>query len=204
MLPTFGFEASHRKSSAPRSRWTSPSRQQHACGVHPSARPWFAGEPINYYYVGYLLYGAVGRLSGVAPEIGFNLALATVFSTTAVAAFGVAWNAIRPWLGPRPAVAGGLFAIFAVASSGNLYAWRLIQDPSSTVSAWWWDSITGIGWRSSRIVCDGARVDNRCPFPATETINEFPFFSFLLGDLHPHLMALPLRSSRSGWPGTSP
>ena len=171
----------------------------------PPPDPWFAGEPINYYYVGYLLYGAVGRLSGVAPEIGFNLALATVFSTTAVAAFGVAWNAIRPWLGPRLAVAGGLFAIFAVASSGNLYApWRLIQDPSSTVSAWWWDGITGIGWRSSRIVCDGARVDNRCPFPATETINEFPFFSFLLGDLHPHLMALPFTSSRSGWPGTSP
>ena len=158
----------------------------------PPPDPWFAGEPINYYYVGYLLYGAVGRLSGVAPEIGFNLALATVFSATAVAAFGVAWNAIRPWLGPRLAVAGGLFAIFAVASSGNLYApWRLIQDPSSTVSAWWWDGITGIGWRSSRIVCDGARVDNRCPIPATETINEFPFFSFLLGDLHPHLMALP-------------
>ena len=158
----------------------------------PPPDPWFAGEPINYYYLGYLLHGAVGRLSGVAPEIGFNLALATIFSTTAVAAFGVAWNAVRPWLGPRLAAAGGLFAVFAVAISGNLYApWRLIQDPSGTVSAWWWDSVTGIGWRSSRIVCDGLRVDNRCPFPATETINEFPFFSFLLGDLHPHLMALP-------------
>jgi YYY domain-containing protein len=158
----------------------------------PPPDPWFAGEPINYYYLGYLLHGAVGRVSGVAPEMGFNLALATVFSTTAVAAFGVVWNAVRPWLGPRLAAAGGLFAMFAVAISGNLYApWRLIQDPTATVSAWWWDSVTGIGWRSSRIVCDGARVDNQCPFPATETINEFPFFSFLLGDLHPHLMALP-------------
>src|SRR5215212_1851245 len=158
----------------------------------PPPDPWFAGQPINYYYLGYLLHGAVSRLSGVAPEIGFNLALATIFSTTAVAAFGVAWNAVRPWLGPRLAAASGLFAVFAVAISGNLYSpWRLIRDPSGTVSAWWWDSVTGIGWRSSRIVCDGVRVDNRCPFPATETINEFPFFSFLLGDLHPHLMALP-------------
>jgi YYY domain-containing protein len=159
----------------------------------PPPDPWFAGEPINYYYLGYLVHGAIGRLAGVAPEIGFNLALATIFSTTAVAAFGVAWNAVRPWLGPRPAAAGGLLAVFAVAISGNLYApWRLLQDPSGTASAWWWDSVTGIGWRSSRIVCDGLRVDNRCPFPATETINEFPFFSFLLGDLHPHLMALPI------------
>src|SRR5215213_7545124 len=158
----------------------------------PPLDPWFAGQPINYYYLGYLLHGAISRLSGVAPEIGFNLALATIFSTTAVAAFGVAWNAVRPWFGPRLAAASGLFAVFAVAISGNLYApSRLIRDPSGTVSAWWWDSVTGIGWRSSRIVCDGARVDNRCPFPATETINEFPFFSFLLGDLHPHLTALP-------------
>ncbi len=158
----------------------------------PPPDPWFVGEPINYYYLGYLLHGAVGRVSGVAPEIAFNLALATIFSTTAVAAFGVAWNAVRPSLGPRLAAAGGLFAMVALALSGNLYApWRLIRDPSGTVSAWWWDSVTGIGWRSSRIVCDGARVDNQCSFPATETINEFPFFSFLLGDLHPHLMALP-------------
>jgi YYY domain-containing protein len=158
----------------------------------PPPDPWFAGQPINYYYLGYLLHGAIGRLSGVAPEIGFNLALATIFSTTAVAAFGVAWNALRPWLQSRLAAVGGLLALFIVAISGNLYApWRLIQDPSSTVTAGWWDSLSGIGWRSSRIVCDGLRVDNRCPFPATETINEFPFFSFLLGDLHPHLMALP-------------
>jgi YYY domain-containing protein len=158
----------------------------------PPPDPWFAGEPINYYYLGYLVHGTVGRLSGVAPEIGFNLALATIFSTTAVAAAGVAWNVIRPALGPRLATAGGLFALFAVALSGNLYApWRLIDDPPGTLSAWWWDSVAGIGWRSSRIVCDGARVANQCPFPATETINEFPFFSFLLGDLHPHLMALP-------------
>jgi YYY domain-containing protein len=158
----------------------------------PPPDPWFAGEPINYYYLGYLLHGTIGRLAGVAPEIGFNLALATIFSSTAVAAFGVAWNAVRPWLGLRLAAAGGLLALFAVAISGNLYApLRLIQDPSGTVSAGWWDSVTGIGWRSSRIVCDGLRVDNRCSFPATETINEFPFFSFLLGDLHPHLMALP-------------
>src|SRR5215204_5522013 len=158
----------------------------------PPPDPWFAGEPINYYYLGYLVHGTVGRLSGIAPEIGFNLALATIFSTTAVAAYGVASNAVRPWLGQRLAASGGLFAMFAVAISGNLYApSRVIQDPFGTISPRWWDSVTGLGWRSSRIVCDGARVDNRCPFPATETINEFPFFSFLLGDLHPHLMALP-------------
>jgi YYY domain-containing protein len=158
----------------------------------PPPDPWFAGEPINYYYLGYLLHGTVGRLARVVPETGFNLALATVFSMTAVAAFGVAWNAVRPWLGSRLAAAAGLLALFLVTLSGNLYApRRLLEDAAGTVSAWWWDGVNGIGWRSSRIVCDGPRVGNLCSSPATETINEFPFFSFLLGDLHPHVMALP-------------
>lgn len=158
----------------------------------PPLDPWFAGEPINYYYLGYLLHGTVGRLAAVSPETGFNLALATIFSTTAVAAFGVTWNVARPWSGRTLAAISGFLAAFAVVLSGNLYApWRLLHDAPATISAWWWDSAIGIGWRSSRIVCDGSRVDNQCPFPATETINEFPYFSFLLGDLHPHVMALP-------------
>src|SRR3954469_18371592 len=65
----------------------------------PPSDPWFAGQSINYYYLGYLIHGAIARLARVAPEIGFNLALATIFSTTAVAAFGIAWNVVRPWLG---------------------------------------------------------------------------------------------------------
>jgi YYY domain-containing protein len=158
----------------------------------PPPDPWFAGAPINYYYLGYLLHGTIGRVAGVPPETAFNLALATIFSLTSVAAFGVAWNAVRPSLGSRAAVASGLLAPFLLVVSGNLYApLRLIQDAEATVSAWWWDKAAGIGWRASRIVCDGVRVANDCPPPATETINEFPFFSFLLGDLHPHLMALP-------------
>jgi YYY domain-containing protein len=158
----------------------------------PPPDPWFAGEPINYYYLGYLLHGTLGRLSRVSPETGFNLALATVFSMTAVAAFGVTWNAVRPWVRSRVATAAGLLVLIGVTLSGNLYApRRLLEDAAGTISASWWDGVNGIGWRSSRIVCDGPRVDNLCSSPATETINEFPFFSFLLGDLHPHVMALP-------------
>ena len=158
----------------------------------PPPDPWFSGEPINYYYLGYMLHGSIARLAAVPPQFAFNLALATVFSTTVVAAFGVAWNVLRPVLGQRIAVAGGLLAAIGLAVAGNLYtSVRLLQDTRATWDAWWWDSEAGVGWRASRIVCDGARIANRCEPPAVATINEFPFFSFLLGDLHPHLMALP-------------
>ncbi|MFT4039795.1 MAG: DUF2298 domain-containing protein [Thermomicrobiales bacterium] len=158
----------------------------------PPADPWFAGQPINYYYLGYLLHGTLARLTGVAPSIALNLALATIFSTTMVACFGVAWNVVRPWWGRNAALAAGGLGAFAVVLAGNLFApIRLLQDPLTVWNAWWWDTDTGIGWRASRIVCDGLTEGYHCPPPAVATINEFPAFSLILGDLHPHLMALP-------------
>ena len=48
-----------------------------------------------------------------------------------------------------------------------------------TDDGWWW-------WRASRIIHDRDLAGN-----AMEVISEFPFFSFLLGDNHPHVYALP-------------
>ena len=44
---------------------------------------------------------------------------------------------------------------------------------------WWW-------WRASRVVTD---LDMRGDF--WEIIDEFPFFSYFLGDVHPHVLAMP-------------
>ncbi|MCX7839629.1 MAG: DUF2298 domain-containing protein [Anaerolineae bacterium] len=43
---------------------------------------------------------------------------------------------------------------------------------------WWW-------WRASRVIHDVMMGQS------VEVIDEFPQFSFLLGDLHPHVLALP-------------
>ena len=43
----------------------------------------------------------------------------------------------------------------------------------------WW-------WRASRVITDRDLLGN-----AVEVIDEFPFFSFLLGDMHPHVLGLP-------------
>ncbi len=77
-------------------------------------------------------------------------------------------------------------------SQGNLTSsfWKwldlreLSQPPSTPFSwfpsqHWWW-------WRASRVV-----QDYDLSGQWKEIINEFPFFSYLLGDLHPHVLAMP-------------
>src|SRR5215210_7469792 len=57
----------------------------------PPADPWMAGEDLNYYYLGHLMAAGLVRLSGVAPDVGYNLAVATFFALSVVAAFGLAF-----------------------------------------------------------------------------------------------------------------
>src|SRR3954465_2191658 len=56
----------------------------------PPEDPWMAGQDLNYYYLGHLMAAGLVRLSGVAPDVGYNLAVATFFALSAVAAFGLA------------------------------------------------------------------------------------------------------------------
>ncbi len=55
------------------------------------------------------------------------------------------------------------------------------QEPFSWLPTrfWWW-------WRASRVLQDYDLAQQ-----PREIIDEFPFFSYLLGDLHPHVLAMP-------------
>ncbi len=179
----------------------------------PPIDPWLSPAPgmpnptINYYYFGYLVYGLLIQLSGVLPAEGFNLALATVFALAALGIFSVGYTVTRDisgaWSRPNfvvrtttglprggwsldaawPYVAAGLGSVFLVLIAGNL--WTVLRSFDGS-GVWQKDFWGGIGWNATRVLVikDGDRdIDY--------TINEFPAFSFLLGDLHPHVMALP-------------
>ncbi len=82
---------------------------------------------------------------------------------------------------------GGLF--WQTDETGQLvspvWAWldlgRFSQPPpTQAFPHWWW-------WQASRIVQDfDFNMINK-----GDVIDEFPFFSYLLGDLHPHVLAMP-------------
>ena len=128
-----------------------------------------------YQYIFGLVYNLI-RLHGA------SVARSTVFSMVApVLMVGVSnlvgilefirirgWGSVAAWewLGIKDVDLGGVWGFLGPAEH---LSWRP-QD-----YMWW--------WRSSRVIdsfdSSGASLDY--------TITEFPFFSFLLGDLHPHL-----------------
>lgn len=156
----------------------------------PAPDPWFAGETINYYYFGYQLVGGIAKLSGVPTEIAFNLALATLFASAGTIAAALGYRiAVKAGLHHRWMQAGvALASTFFLLLAGNLETARrmLVERDGLFETTFWYQ---GVGWRASRIIVDhGVHGD---PNPR-ETINEFPAFSFILGDLHPHVLTYPL------------
>src|SRR3989442_1976451 len=149
----------------------------------PPHDPWFSGATINYYYYGHYMVAWLIRLAGAAPSQGFNLGLALFFGMSANAVFNVAASlcqAARQHGVAREAapILAGLLALAFALLLGNLAGgMQFLQMPNLQGTYDWWSP--------SRVI--------------PNNINEFPYFTFLLGDLHPHLMVLPLAVTALGY-----
>ncbi|UCH86425.1 MAG: hypothetical protein JSU97_07825, partial [Dehalococcoidia bacterium] len=175
----------------------------------PADDPWLSGSSISYYHFGYLMASTLTKLTGLGTNYTFYLTLSLVAALAATAIFGVVYNllasarmatdkalAVAPKLMPRVVVFGlvgagllllvsnleGIFEMLAAHGVGSEAFYKdwvgvyNLNGPESThewypTKFWWW-------WRATRIGSDW-------------DIQEFPFFSFHFGDLHPHVLALP-------------
>jgi YYY domain-containing protein len=163
----------------------------------PPRDPWMSGHGINYYYVGYVLVAALAKLTAISSSVAFNLGLATIFAMALTGGAGVTANLLaaareRDEELPRARTLGmGLLGGYLLVFAGNMYAARdVLSKGQAAIDEWWWG---GLGWKSSRVVIDSGfpeSIFGPNPQPS-ETITEFPFFSFILGDLHAHVLALP-------------
>ncbi len=179
----------------------------------PPRDPWLAGYGISYYYFGYVLMVIPARLSGIVPTTAFNLFIPTLFALTLTGAFGITANLIAVYerrRHPDMTVANG--AIRSAGLLGALFVgvmghWEGLLEVLHTRGLlsprfWQWLDILDLReppvpgdwlpsrflwwWRGSRVVLDYSLTGQ-----TQEMIDEFPFFSFMLGDVHPHVLALP-------------
>lgn len=173
----------------------------------PASDPWYGGEPLSYYYGGYLIVALFTHLCGTAPGVAFNLGIALTAGMTAFGAFGLGANLLLATHGrrrrrlpdrglTRAAVAGVVsVALLLVVSNlegvleftaahgwgGTAFYQRLgIQGlPPPTLTKEWYPDSFYAWWHATR-------------FASQLNVLEFPFFSFMLGDLHAHVLVLPI------------
>ncbi|MQG11067.1 MAG: hypothetical protein FI716_06150 [SAR202 cluster bacterium] len=171
----------------------------------PVEDPWLSGNNISYYYFGHFMIAFLTQLSGVTSNVGYNMGVSLVPALVAAGAFGLVYNLVRLSGGTLRAglifgAAGPVFILLAGNLEGimefvNLRGW-------GTDGFWEWVGIKGLtgaesgsgafpdsGWwwfRSTRVIDTLAGSQS-----LDYTITEFPLFSFILGDLHPHVTNLP-------------
>jgi len=194
----------------------------------PPYDPWFAGGYINYYYFGFVILGVPIKLLGIVPAVAYNIVLPIWYSILILSAFSVGWNLFRgiPILS---AVSGGekdkkrffptafwvgLGSAILLAFLGNLgtidfiiTGFQRIASGGALIDE------AGFGQRVSWAFQGFFQFLQGTPMPfypgdwywfpsrviPGDPITEFPYFTFIYGDLHAHLIAFPITIFVISW-----
>ena len=172
----------------------------------PTTDMWYPPYSINYYYFGHLVTATLTRLTSIPSNISFNLMLATLFAFTFSCSFSLGLNLLGQFfvlekisLNPQKIwkffyfskakftlFIGSLLTAFICTLGGNLHAvyaffkpydvnkplpfWQLPFSPLTFPNSYWYPNATRFIYH---------------------TIHEFPLYSFVVSDLHGHVLDIP-------------
>jgi YYY domain-containing protein len=152
----------------------------------PAPDMWYAGGTINYYYFGHTVMAVLTRISGIDLTTTFNLMLATIFAFCFTMSFSIGKQLTKK-------IGGGVLTAFLTTLAGNmqtLYAFTQGYDGDKVQP--FWKLLWPIGEFISRLP-DGlnrywyANATRFIPY----TIHEFPSYSFVVSDVHGHVLSIP-------------
>ncbi|GAB4416141.1 MAG: DUF2298 domain-containing protein [Anaerolineales bacterium] len=176
----------------------------------PPRDAWLSGYAISYYYFGYVMTAMLAKLTSVPGTVAHNLMTALIFGLGAIGSYGILYNLLSARTSSEPKAHASRFTgqaflapLFLLVVSNlegfievlhkrglgspGFWKWLDIKDlttPPAT-TGWvpdrylWW-------WRASRVIQDYDLTGS-----VKEVIDEFPMFSFIHADLHPHVLAIP-------------
>lgn len=156
----------------------------------PARDLWYSQGTINYYYGGQYFAVFLTKLTGSRVEVTYNLMRTFVAAFAFVYPFSLVRQMTKDRLYGRldgkkkylPSLAG-VTAGIAVSIAGNVHyivyrcvlpLIRKIQGVAETASYWFPDATRYIGYNPVN--------------DSDKTIHEFPCYSFVLGDLHAHVV----------------
>ena len=168
---------------------------------------WLRGAGVSYYYFGYWNFALLTKVTGIVSSVTYNLSLALVPAMAAMGMYGLVSNLVRADQGKVKAavltgIAAALLLVFLANLEGVLefmrangmgsdgfWSWVAVEGltaPVGSLTQEWWPTENWWWWRATRVISSfdaGIQSDY--------TIHEFPAFSYVLGDLHPHVMSIP-------------
>lgn len=156
----------------------------------PPKDMWFASLPINYYYFGHLMTAVLTKLSLLPSYFTYNLMIATLFALTFTGGFSLIFNLVRSLkLSTRKGLFSGFLAGILVALGGNLhilYAFFAAYTPADQPVPLW-----QLAFKPFSVFANGYWYPNATRF-IPFTIHEFPLYSFVVSDLHGHVLDIPV------------
>jgi len=128
---------------------------------------WAAGTPLKYYYLGYFMWGLIGKAAFLSTPLVYWSALGCTLSLSYFALLYL----LSILTNNKHNQAHARFVFYAIflLGAGNLASFNAIFSGFSFSSF----------WQATRVFPDGLFA-------------EFPSWAFMFGDLHPHIMAFPL------------
>ena len=167
----------------------------------PANDMWLAGQSINYYYFGQFMWALVIKITCIPPQVGYSIAMCSstaipfamsfslgIMLNEAAVKYGLHNNTICKYF-------AGLLTGCAVSLWGNSHSFFYDENSignglldlfksfgfnvGNTTDFFYPNSTRYIGW-NPEVMTNGGDF----------TIEEFPFYSYLVGDLHAHVISM--------------
>lgn len=161
----------------------------------PPQDPWLSGEHINWYYFGHLNVAVLTKLLDIPSRISFNLGAVSMAALGGIGVFGLVYNLMVGRANLLRTFSFGLVAVVFLIFLSNLVGVFEMMAVHGIGSAKFYGLVNIAGLDGPRDSTEWYPTDwwwiGRAVTIAPRDLREFPFFSFLTGDLHAHMLAIP-------------
>ena len=172
----------------------------------PANDMWLSGHSINYYYFGQYIYAMITRVSMINTGVSYNISMCCAialpfsmcYSIGQMLLDGARKNGMTG--GFHIPVIGGILTAFAVTIFGNSHSFYYDQDSIGNGLLSFFSKLgANVGTTDGFFYPNSTRYIGHNPDSATlegirnggdYTIEEFPFYSYLVGDLHAHVCSM--------------